>query len=91
MELLVNTKVYEDEVGWVGYGILENGTKIISAHTDTKYSIGMLRALKDTFNKLDKDVLTVLPHQYLVEFYQRHCKVELLHKENKVYRLSQEA
>lgn len=75
---------YKTETDWVSYCILPDGRVVLSAHTDGKYSVGMLKAIRKTFNMFD-EVYTVLPYDYLVEFYSKHATVELLDENQKLY------
>lgn len=77
--------VYKTEDEWVGYDFNLNGVLIVSAHTNkTKYSIGMLKAMRKLFLKYG-ELITVLPYAYLVNFYSKHCEVTCLDEDNSVY------
>ena len=79
-------RVYEDEAGWVEIGVI-NDLKILTAHTEGKYSIGMLKAMRRCFKILGEDVITVLPGQYLVDFFSKHCNVDIIDIKKKLYRV----
>lgn len=72
----------EDEI--VSYGTDSEGRNILTAHTDGKYSYKMMKAILVTFEKL-KVVNTILPHDYLVQFYSRHANLRCLDEEQNLY------
>lgn len=74
---------YKNNNEWVSY-IEEGGIVYMSAHTDSRYSFGMLKAIKETF-EMHKEVITQLKHDYLVQFYSRHADLTLVDEANHIY------
>jgi len=78
---------YKTEDEWVGY-TYKDGICFMSAHTTKeKYSILMLKKILETFNMLG-EVVSILPHDYLVDFYKRHADVTLINEEDRLYKLT---
>lgn len=79
-------RVYDEPDGWVEY--VENDGKIyMSAHTNlSKYSKKMMIVIAKTFLTFD-EVYTILPYDYLVNFYNKHTYVELIDEETRLYKV----
>ena len=79
-------RVYETKDEWVEWVKIDDKV-YLSAHTTNKrYSRAMLKAIFKTFLQF-KDIYTILPSLYLVDFYKNHANVELIDKEIKAYRI----
>lgn len=80
--------VHKDSKSFISYIILDNGIVCLSAHTkDSKYGISFLRKLYKAF-MMFKEVVTALPHIYLVEFYSKHFDVVCIDEEKQFYLIS---
>ncbi len=82
-------RVYDEPDGWVEYvEYVENDGKIfMSAHTHTdKYSKKMMIKIAKTFLTFE-EVYTILPYDYLVNFYNKHTHVELIDKKTRLYKV----
>lgn len=81
------TIVYQTDTNKVSYIVDDEGRCCLTAHTDNdKYSLRMLKAILKTFLYF-KSVYTILPHKYLVDFYEKHANVELIDDESKLYKI----
>lgn len=79
--------VHKTDTEIVTYMVDDLGRCCLTAHTDNdKYSLPMLKAILKTFLQF-KEVYTILPHKYLVTFYERHAKLELISGELNLYRI----
>ena len=79
-------RVYDESDGWVEY-VENNGNIYMSAHTNLdKYSKKMMIVIARTFLTFD-EVYTILPHDYLVNFYNKHTHVELIDEETRLYKV----
>lgn len=70
-------QVYRENDGYVEYCKFEDRIHANAHSYKNKYSIGMLRALKQVL-AINKVLLCSLPHKYLVDFYSKHYEVTSL-------------
>ena len=80
-------RVYEGEDGWIELMTLEDGIVIMSAHSNyEKYSKRLMLKMYRTFLTFS-EIYTILPYNYLVEFYNKHAYVELVDDKTRLYKI----
>ena len=81
------SRVYEGGDGWIEVMTLEDGRVIMSAHSNyEKYSKILMLKIAKTFLTFS-EVYTILPYDYLVEFYNKHTHVELVDSKTRLYKI----
>ena len=80
-------RVYEGDDGWIEIMTLEDGKVIMTAHSNyEKYSKRLMLKIAKTFLTFS-EVYTILPYNYLVEFYNKHTHVELVDDKTRLYKI----
>lgn len=80
-------RVYEEIDGWIEVEVMTDGKVCMSAHSNyEKYSKKLMVRIAKTFLTFD-EVYTILPFDYLVEFYNKHTYVQLIDQTTKLYKV----